>query len=120
MDTWFQSETGCHVIAPLPITPLKPGSPAFALPGYNIEVLDDTGKHVDPEVSGNIVLTTPWPSMLRQVYKDPTAYMETYWSAFHGKYLSGDKARVDDDGYIWALGRADDVLKVAGHRISNA
>ncbi len=120
MDTWFQSETGCHVIAPLPITPLKPGSPAFGLPGYNVEVLDDAGKPVAPEVPGNIVLTTPWPSMLRQVYKDPKAYLETYWSAFPGKYLSGDKARVDSYDYIWALGRADDVLKVAGHRISNA
>jgi acetyl-CoA synthetase len=75
---------------------------------------------VTPGVPGNIVLTTPWPSMLRQVYKDPKAYLETYWSAFPGKYLSGDKARVDAQDYIWALGRADDVLKVAGHRISNA
>jgi len=117
MDTWFQSETGCHVITPLPITPLKPGSPAFPLPGYNVEILDESGK---PASMGNIVLTTPWPSMLRSVYGDPSKYQETYWSTFPGKYLSGDKARVDEDGYIWALGRADDVLKVAGHRISNA
>jgi acetyl-CoA synthetase len=120
MDTWFQSETGSQVIAPLPITPLKPGSPSFALPGYNVEVVDDNGKPVQPDQVGNIVLTEPWPSMLREIYKDPAKYNESYWSTFPGKYLSGDKARVDKDGYIWALGRADDVLKVAGHRISNA
>ncbi len=120
MDTWFQSETGSQVIAPLPITPLKPGSPAFALPGYNVEVVDDAGKPVPAGATGNIILTEPWPSMLQEIYKDPAGYQETYWSTFPGKYLSGDKARVDEDGYIWALGRADDVLKVAGHRISNA
>ncbi len=120
MDTWFQSETGSQVIAPLPITPLKPGSPSFPLPGYNAEVVDNNGKPVQPDQVGNIILTEPWPSMLREIYKDPAKYNETYWSTFPGKYLSGDKARVDADGYIWALGRADDVLKVAGHRISNA
>ena len=120
MDTWFQSETGSQVIAPLPITPLKPGSPSFALPGYNVEVVDDQGKPVPADTPGNIILTTPWPSMLRTVYRNPDLYRETYWSTFPGKYLSGDKARVDSDCYIWALGRADDVLKVAGHRISNA
>ncbi len=120
MDTWFQSETGSQVIAPLPITPLKPGSPSFPLPGYNVQIVDDSGKPVQPDQVGNIILTEPWPSMLREIYKDPAKYSETYWSAFPGKYLSGDKARVDRDGYIWALGRADDVLKVAGHRISNA
>jgi acetyl-CoA synthetase len=120
MDTWFQSETGSQVIAPLPITPLKPGSPSFALPGYNVEVVDDKGAAVPAGSTGNILLTEPWPSMLREVYQDPSAYNETYWAAFPGKYFSGDKARVDEDGYIWALGRGDDVLKVAGHRISNA
>jgi len=120
MDTWFQSETGSQVIAPLPITPLKPGSPSFPLPGYNVEVVDDNGNPVKPNQVGNILLTEPWPSMLREIYKDPAKYIETYWSSFPGKYLSGDKARIDEDGYIWALGRADDVLKVAGHRISNA
>ena len=120
MDTWFQSETGSQVIAPLPITPLKPGSPSFALPGYNVEVVDDNGIAVPAGRTGNILITTPWPSMLKEVYQDPAGYLETYWTAFPGKYLSGDKARVDGDGYIWALGRGDDVLKVAGHRISNA
>ena len=120
MDTWFQSETGSQVIAPLPITPLKPGSPSFALPGYNVEVVDDNGVAVPAGSTGNILITEPWPSMLREVYQDPAGYNETYWAAFPGKYLSGDKARVDGDGYIWALGRGDDVLKVAGHRISNA
>lgn len=120
MDTWFQSETGSQVIAPLPITPLKPGSPSFPLPGYNVQVVDDSGVQVQPGGTGNIIIAEPWPSMLREVYHDPERYNETYWAAFPGKYLSGDKARVDSDGYIWALGRADDVLKVAGHRISNA
>ncbi|MCK9442579.1 MAG: acetate--CoA ligase, partial [Methanothrix sp.] len=120
MDTWFQSETGSQVIAPLPITPLKPGSPSFALPGYNVEVVDDNGAAVSAGSTGNILITEPWPSMLREVYKNPAGYNETYWAAFPGKYHSGDKARVDGDGYIWALGRGDDVLKVAGHRISNA
>jgi acetyl-CoA synthetase len=124
MDTWFQSETGSQVVAPLPITPLKPGSPAFALPGYNVDILDDSGKPVAPNQVGNIVLTEPWPSMLRGVYKDPSkykeAYFDFYWSVKPGIYLSGDKAKRDEDGYIWALGRIDDVLKVAGHRISNA
>ncbi len=120
MDTWFQSETGSQVIAPLPITPLKPGSPSFPLPGYNVQVVDDNGIAVKAGSTGNIIITEPWPSMLREVYQDPAKYNETYWSAFPGKYLSGDKARVDADGYIWALGRGDDVLKVAGHRISNA
>ena len=120
MDTWFQSETGSQVIAPLPITPLKPGSPSFPLPGYNVQVVDDEGVAVQAGGTGNIVMTEPWPSMLREVYRDPAKYNETYWTAFPGKYFSGDKARVDGDGYIWALGRGDDVLKVAGHRISNA
>jgi len=120
MDTWFQSETCAQVIAPLPITPLKPGSPSFPLPGYNVEVVDDKGLPVAAGVTGDIIITEPWPSMLREIYHDPAQYIETYWSTFPGKYFSGDKARVDQDGYIWALGRGDDVLKVAGHRISNA
>ncbi len=120
MDTWFQSETCAQVIAPLPITPLKPGSPSFPLPGYNVEVVDDKGLPVAAGITGDIVITEPWPSMLREIYHDPAQYIETYWSTFPGKYFSGDKARIDQDGYIWALGRGDDVLKVAGHRISNA
>ncbi len=120
MDTWFQSETCAQVIAPLPITPLKPGSPSFPLPGYNVEVVDENGLPVAAGITGDIVITEPWPSMLREIYHDPAQYIETYWSTFPGKYFSGDKARVDQDGYIWALGRGDDVLKVAGHRISNA
>ena len=120
MDTWFQSETCAQVIAPLPITPLKPGSPSFPLPGYNVEVVDDKGLPSAVGITGDIIITEPWPSMLREIYHDPDQYIETYWSTFPGKYFSGDKARVDQDGYIWALGRGDDVLKVAGHRISNA
>jgi len=124
MDTWFQSETGCHVIAPLPITPLKPGSPAFPLPGYNVQLMDENGKVAGPGQSGNIVLTAPWPTMLRGVYGQPEKlkeiYFDHYWKIQPGIYLTGDKARYDQEGYIWALGRIDDVMKVAGHRISNA
>ena len=120
MDTWFQSETCSQVIAPLPITPLKPGSPSFPLPGYNVQVVDENGQPAAVGATGDIIITEPWPSMLREIYRDPAQYNETYWSTFPGKYFSGDKARVDEDGYIWALGRGDDVLKVAGHRISNA
>ena len=120
MDTWFQSETCSQVIAPLPITLLKPGSPSFPLPGYNVRVVDENGQPSAAGATGDIIITEPWPSMLREIYRDPAQYNETYWSTFPGKYFSGDKARVDEDGYIWALGRGDDVLKVAGHRISNA
>ena len=120
MDTWWQTETGTFLVSPLPITPLKPGSATFPLPGFNIDVLDEEANPVPLGSGGNIVSNTPWPSMLREIYRDPAQYNETYWSTFPGKYFSGDKARVDEDGYIWALGRGDDVLKVAGHRISNA
>jgi acetyl-CoA synthetase len=124
MDTWWQTETGTFAASPLPITPLKPGSATFALPGYNVEVMDDKGDVVPAGEGGNVVQTTPWPSMLRAFYKDPERYMSTYWEYYWdshpGYYLAGDKARRDKDGYLFIQGRVDDVLNVAGHRIGNS
>jgi acetyl-CoA synthetase len=119
MDTWWQTETGHFVISPLPITPLKPGSGTQALPGLSAEVYDENGKPVK-NAGGNLVLTHPWPGMLRGIYKGPDRYKETYWSKFKNIYLAGDVARRDDDGYFWIQGRADDVLKISGHRIGNS
>ena len=119
MDTWWQTETGSFVIAPLPITPLKPGSATRPLPGYAAEVYDDRGRAVK-NAGGNLVLLNPWPSMLRGVYGNPKRFQETYWSKYKDTYLAGDIARKDSDGCFWIQGRADDVLKVSGHRIGNS
>ncbi len=120
MDTWWQTETGGFCISPLPITQLKPGSAVKNLPGFSAAVFDEGGKPTKPNVGGNLVLLKPWPSMLLGLYKNPEKYLETYWSKYPNTYLTGDVARVDEDGYFWIMGRADDVLKVAGHRLSNA
>jgi len=124
MDTWWQTETGTFLVSPLPITPLKPGSATFPLPGFNIDILDEDANPVAPGTGGNIVSNTPWPSMLRAFYRDPERYKKEYWSTYWeirpGTYLAGDKATKDKDGYFFIQGRIDDVLKVAGHRISNA
>ena len=124
MDTWWQTETGTFLVSPLPITPLKPGSATFPLPGFNIDIIDEDANPVAPGTGGNIVSNTPWPSMLRAFYKDPDRYKKEYWSTYWeirpGTYLAGDKATKDKDGYFFIQGRIDDVLKVAGHRISNA
>jgi acetyl-CoA synthetase len=124
MDTWWQTETGTFLVSPLPITPLKPGSATFPLPGFNIDILDEDANPVAPGTGGNIVSNSPWPSMLRAFYKDPERYKKEYWSTYWeirpGTYLAGDKATKDKDGYFFIQGRIDDVLKVAGHRISNA
>jgi acetyl-CoA synthetase len=124
MDTWWQTETGCFLVSPLPITPLKPGSPTFPLPGFNVDILDEDANPVPPGSGGNIVSNSPWPSMLRAFYKDEVRYKKEYWSTYWdirpGTYLAGDKATKDKDGYFTIQGRIDDVLKVAGHRISNA
>jgi acetyl-CoA synthetase len=119
MDTWWQTETGHFVISPLPVTPLKPGSATKPLPGLSAEVFNDEGKPVQ-DVGGNLVITSPWPGMLRGIYKNPDMYKETYWKRFPGVYLAGDVTWKDGDGYFWIQGRADDVLNVSGHRIGNA
>jgi acetyl-CoA synthetase len=118
VDTWWQTETGGIMISPLPgLTTLKPGSATFPLPGIGAEVVDDHGQRVE-RGGGYLTLTRPWPSMLRGIYGDPERYRETYWSRFPGRYFAGDGCKVDDDGYLWLLGRVDDVMNVSGHRIS--
>ena len=119
MDTWWQTETGHFVISPLPFTPLKPGSATRPLPGLSADVYNEQAQPVQ-NAGGNLVLTHPWPGMLRGIYKNPERYQETYWSKFKGIYLAGDVTRKDDDGFFWIQGRADDVLNVSGHRIGNS
>ncbi|HEX7443540.1 MAG TPA: AMP-binding protein, partial [Acidimicrobiales bacterium] len=118
VDTWWQTETGAIMIAPLPgITTTKPGSATFPLPGIGAELVDEEGHRID-QGGGYLTLTTPWPSMLRGIYGDPERYRDTYWSRFDGRYFAGDGAKLDEDGYLWLLGRVDDVMNVSGHRIS--
>ncbi|NND73952.1 MAG: acetate--CoA ligase [Ilumatobacter sp.] len=118
VDTWWQTETGGIMISPLPgATTTKPGSATFPLPGISAEVVDDAGESVDVG-GGYLTLTRPWPGMLRGIWGDPERYEETYWSRFPGRYFAGDGAKLDEDGYLWLLGRVDDVMNVSGHRIS--
>ncbi len=118
VDTWWQTETGGHMIAPLPFaTPLKPGSATLPLPGIDAEVVDEDGKPV-VDGGGMLVIREPWPSMIRTIWGDDERYVQTYWSRFGGRYyFAGDGARRDEDGYFWIVGRMDDVLNVAGHRL---
>jgi len=119
VDTWWQTETGMIMITPLPgVTTTKPGSATFAFPGVEADVVDAAGKSVPLGGGGYLVLKRPWPAMLRGIYGDPERYRETYWSRFEGMYFAGDGAKRDEDGYLWLLGRVDDVMNVAGHRIS--
>ena len=120
MDTWWQTETGGFVITPLPITPLKPGSATKPFFGHEAEVVDDDGKPVPAGEEGYLVLKRPWPSMLRTIYGDDERYQEQYWGKFGTMYQTGDSARIDKDGYIWVIGRMDDVLKVSGYRLGTA
>jgi acetyl-CoA synthetase len=121
VDTWWQTETGAIMISPLPgITTLKPGSATFPLPGVAAEVRNAAGDVVDPPGGGYLVLTQPWPSMLRGIWGDQQRYVDTYWSRFPGAYFPGDGVKRDDEGYYWLLGRVDDVMLVAGHNISTA
>jgi acetyl-CoA synthetase len=118
VDTWWQTETGGIMISPLPgATTTKPGSATFPLPGIGAELVDENGVRVD-RGGGYLTLTRPWPGMLRGIWGDQERYRETYWSRFDGKYFAGDGAKLDDDGYLWLLGRVDDVMNVSGHRIS--
>ncbi|HEX6755790.1 MAG TPA: acetate--CoA ligase [Mycobacteriales bacterium] len=119
VDTWWQTETGSIMISPLPgVTVAKPGAAMRPLPGVGADVVDDAGKPVPDGSGGYLVLTEPWPSMLRGIWGDPERYKDTYWSRFPGVYFAGDGAKKDEDGDIWLLGRVDDVMNVSGHRIS--
>jgi acetyl-CoA synthetase len=117
VDTWWQTETGGIMITPLPgVITTKPGSATVPFPGIDAELVDSNGK-VLTEGGGFLTLTSPWPGMLRTIYRDDQRYQDTYWSKFPGRYFAGDGAKLDEDGYWWILGRVDDVLNVAGHRI---
>ena len=119
VDTWWQTETGMIMITPLPgVTTTKPGSATFPFPGVEADVVDGSGKSVPPGGGGFLVLKRPWPAMLRGIYGDPERYKQTYWSRFPGMYFAGDGAKRDSDGYLWLLGRVDDVMNVSGHRLS--
>ena len=119
VDTWWQTETGSIMISPLPgVTEAKPGSAQVPLPGISATVVDDEGREVPNGSGGYLVLTEPWPSMLRTVWGDDQRYKDTYWSRFEGRYFAGDGAKKDEDGDIWLLGRVDDVMLVSGHNIS--
>src|SRR5579875_323380 len=119
VDTWWQTETGSIMITPLPgVTSTKPGAAMRAFPGITVDVVDNDGNPVPNGSGGYLVITEPWPSMLRGIWGDPQRYIDTYWSRFPGKYFAGDGAKRDEDGDIWLLGRVDDVMNVSGHRIS--
>ncbi len=120
VDTWWQTETGGTMISPTPgieLVPLKPGSATFPLPGVNADIVDENGNSVPTGEKGYLVIKSPWPGMLMGIHGDPQRYKETYWSKFPGMFYTGDYAIRDNDGYFWLLGRADEVLKIAGHRI---
>jgi len=122
MDTWWQTETGGFVICPLPITPLKPGSATKPFFGNEMGIVDDEGREVKTGEEGNLVIKSPWPGMTAGVYRDPDRFVETYWKKYakQGWYLTGDSAKMDEDGYYWIIGRVDDVIKVSGYRLGTA
>lgn len=122
MDTWWQTETGGHMITPLPVTPLKPGSASKPFFGIAAAVVNEDGKEVPPGEEGKLIIKTPWPGMARGIFGDPARYAETYWDEYKSKgwYKAGDSARIDEDGYIWVIGRIDDVIKVSGYRLGTA
>ena len=118
VDTWFQTETGGHVLTPLPgVTTNKPGSAFHGIPGTYPELVDEAG-NVVTKGGGYLTLAKPWPSMLRGIWKDNERFLDAYWRQYPGRYFAGDGAKLDDDGYLWLLGRVDDVMNVSGHRIS--
>jgi acetyl-CoA synthetase len=125
VDTWWQTETGQIMVSPLPgVTATKPGSATFPLPGVSLDIVDDLGASVPLGSGGYLVIDQPWPAMLRGIWGDPDRYVETYWSRFskadEGRwvYFAGDGAKRDSEGYLWLLGRVDDVMNISGHRIS--
>lgn len=120
VDTWWQTETGANMIAPIPgVISTKPGSCTRPLPGITAMIVDEEGTPItEPNQGGALVIEKPWPSMLRNVWGNPERYIETYWGQFNNRYyVTGDNARIDEDGYVWIMGRADDVLNVSGHRL---
>ena len=118
VDTWWQTETGSIMISPIPgAVPTKPGSATRPLPGIVVDVVDRQGKSVGTNEGGFLVIKRPWPSMLRTIYGDPERYKKQYWSEIPGMYFTGDGARRDENGYLWIMGRIDDVINVSGHRI---
>ncbi len=119
VDTWWQTETGCHMIAPLPgAVPIKPGSCTLPIPGIQVAVVDETGLEVGTQHGGSLVITKPFPSQIRTIWGDPERFRKNYFpEEMRGYYLAGDSAHRDEDGYIWIMGRNDDVLKVSGHRL---
>ncbi len=120
MDTWWQTETGMFMITPTPTVPLKPGSGTRPFFGQEAEIVNEEGQPVADGDEGYLVLKNPWPAMLRTIYGDPDRYVKQYWSKYPGKYMTGDSARRDKDGYFWIIGRVDDVIKVSGHRLGTA
>jgi acetyl-CoA synthetase len=121
VDTWWQTETGAIMITPLPgAIPTKPGSATLPFFGVDAAVVDERGNEVGANVGGKLIVRKPWPSMLRTIYGDKERYQKQYWSEFAGRYLTGDGARRDRDGYFWIVGRIDDVLNVAGHRLGTS
>ena len=121
VDTWWQTETGCIMISPLPgAIPTKPGSATLPFFGVDAAIVDDAGHEVGPNIGGKLVIRKPWPSMLRSIYGDKARYAKQYWSEIKGVYFAGDGARRDKDGYFWIVGRIDDVLNVAGHRLGTS
>jgi len=122
MDTWWQTESGGFMITPLPITPLKPGSATKPFFGNEVAVVNEKGEEVKKGEEGKLVIKSPWPGMARTIYKDPDRFVETYWKEFEkqGWYKAGDSARIDEDGYVWIIGRIDDVIKVSGYRLGSA
>lgn len=122
MDTWWQTETGNFMITPLPSVPLKPGSATRGFPGVQVDVVDEEGEPVGANEEGFLVIKSPWPAMMRTLFQDPDRYVDVYWSRYNeqGWYLPGDSAKKDEDGYIWVIGRIDDVIKVSGYRLGTA
>jgi acetyl-CoA synthetase len=120
MDTWWQTETGGFMITPIPAMPLKPGSATRPFFGIEADVVNEHGEPVPPGEEGYLVIKNPWPGMLRTIYNDPNRYKEQYWGKFGDMYQAGDSARKDEDGYIWVIGRMDDVIKVSGYRLGTA
>ncbi|HCF99806.1 MAG TPA: acetyl-coenzyme A synthetase, partial [Chloroflexi bacterium] len=121
VDTWWQTETGAIMIAPLPgVTATKPGSAQLALPGISVQIVDDHGQLVEPGEGGYLVIDKPWPAMSRGIWGEPDRAQEVYWDRFkaQGYYFAGDGAKYDEHGDIWLLGRVDDVMNISGHRIS--